>query len=129
MALHQNMVLLIGNVTRDLELKQTSNGKSIVHFTVATNREYGEKKYVDFVPVCAWGKWAEIAAATLRKGDGVVVEGRVDVSNYEQDGKRRMRIEIVAENLGFLKRRTEQAASAPAPIGGPEDAGQGEEAQ
>lgn len=119
-----NRVEILGNVTKYLDLKYTNNGKAVVHFTVAVNRKGKDgKPTVDYVPVCLWGKWAENAAASLEKGDPVYVEGRLDVSSYERDGKRKTNIEVVGFNVAFIKRApkpAEEEAHAAPGVGGPE---------
>jgi single-strand DNA-binding protein len=92
----------------------------------------GEQK-TDFVPVCLWGKWAEQAAANLDKGDPVFIEGRIAVSSYEQDGKKRQRVEVSAYNVVYGKRYGDLTEGAghdtgggdAAPVGGP-DGGEAE---
>ena len=104
-----NRATIIGNATRDPELRTTPNGRSVTSFAVATNRrwtdrESGEaKEEVQFHEIVVWGKMAEVAAQYIHKGNKVYVEGRLQTRTWEgQDGARREKTEIVAENFIFL---------------------------
>ena len=108
--------MIIGNATRDAELKSTPNGKSVASFAVATNRRYqdasGERREeVQFHEVVAWGKLGEIAGMIVKKGSKVFVEGRLQTRNWEgQDGAKREKTEIVAENIIGLSGKADSAA-------------------
>lgn len=103
-----NKVLLIGNLTRDPELKYTPSGKAVVNFGLAINRAYtdasGEKvEDVCFVDVVAWDRLAEVCNDYLGKGKPVFIEGRLQYRTWEQeDGKKRSKLDIVAQNIQFL---------------------------
>ena len=102
-----NKVFLIGNLTRDPELKYTSNGTGIARFGLAVNRTYntdnGEKKETCFVDITAWDKLAEICSEHLTKGRLVFIEGRLQYQSWEtDDGTKRSKIEVVAQNVQFL---------------------------
>ena len=104
-----NRATVLGNATRDPELRTTPNGRSVANFAVATNRRWNDqssgeqREEVQFHEVVTWGKLAEIASQIIRKGTKVYVEGRLQTRNWEgQDGARRERTEIVAENLIIL---------------------------
>ena len=134
---NRNQAYLVGNVTKDVECGQTRSGKSVAHFTVACNeqRQGDEKPRTEFVRVCAWTGFAELAGQ-LKKGDTVVVEGRISTSSYEQNGVKKYSTEVIATNLGFLKRmarregdQAEGESTAAAPVGGPNDGAEAEEAQ
>ncbi|OGL72074.1 hypothetical protein A3B32_00430 [Candidatus Uhrbacteria bacterium RIFCSPLOWO2_01_FULL_53_9] len=105
-----NRAQVIGNLTRDPELRTTATGQSVVNMGVATNRRYTDKngQQVDqseFHNVVAWGKLADIASQYLAKGRRVYVEGRLQTREWEgQDGSKRRTTEIVAENLIMLDR-------------------------
>lgn len=106
-----NRVQLIGNLTRDVEVKQIPGGQSVATFGVATNFTWkdqnGEKKdKTEFHNVVAWGKLAEICGQYLKKGGKVFVEGRLQTRDWEaEDGTKRYRTEIVAENMIMLDRK------------------------
>ncbi len=103
-----NKVQIIGNLTRDPELKQTTSGQNVCTVGVATNRTWnnasGEKQeQTEFHNVVAWGKLAEICAQYLQKGKKVYFDGRLQTRDWEgQDGVRRYRTEIIAENMIML---------------------------
>jgi len=102
-----NKVFLIGNLTRDPELKYTANGTGIARFGLAVNRTYnsqdGEKKETCFVDITAWDKLAEVCNEHLTKGRLILVEGRLQYQSWEsEDGTKRSKIEVVAQNIQFL---------------------------
>lgn len=105
-----NRAQVIGNVTRDPEVRTTSGGQSVVNFSVATNRTWmdaNKQKQEDtqFHNIVAWGKLAEICGQFLGKGRKVYVEGRLQTRDWEsQDGQKRRTTEIVAENMIILDR-------------------------
>ena len=105
-----NRATLIGNLTRDPELRQTPNGQSVCSFGIATNRSWtngaGEKQdQSEFHNVVAWGKLAEICSQHLAKGRKVYIEGRLQTRDWEgQDGAKRYRTEVVTENMIILDR-------------------------
>ncbi len=109
MASSLNKAMIIGNLTRDPELKQIPSGQSVCTLGVATNRSWnkdGEKQeQVEYHNVVCWGKLAEICEKYLTKGKKVYFDGRLQTRDWEgQDGVRRYRTEIVAENMIMLDR-------------------------
>ncbi|OGB74312.1 hypothetical protein A2V68_00950 [candidate division Kazan bacterium RBG_13_50_9] len=107
-----NKVMLIGNLTRDPELRSTPSGQSVASFTVATNRSWNDaagelQKAVEYSDIVAWGKLAEIAGQILKKGRRTYVEGRIQTRNWEgQDGVKRFKTEVVASDLIVLDKPT-----------------------
>jgi single-strand DNA-binding protein len=105
-----NRAQIIGNVTRDPELRTTATGQNVCTFGIATNMQWndaqGQKQQrTEFHNVVAWGKLAEICNQYLGKGRKVFVEGRIQTREWEaQDGAKRNRTEIVAENMIILDR-------------------------
>ena len=103
-----NRATIVGRLTRDPEVRTTPSGVSVTSFGVATNfiwtDQAGEKKQsVEFHNVVAWRKLGEIAGQYLRKGSRVLIEGRLQTTNWDgQDGAKRNRTEIVADNLIML---------------------------
>ncbi len=103
-----NKAMIIGNLTRDPEAKTTPSGQAVTTFGVATNLVWtdqsGEKqKRVEFHNIVAWRKLAEICAQYLHKGSKVYIEGRLQTHDWEgQDGVKRYRTEIIAENMIML---------------------------
>lgn len=111
-----NRAQLIGNLTRDPELRQTSGGRSVASFGIATNSRWTDasgqtQEKTEFHNIVVWGKLADIAAQYLRKGSKIFVEGRIQSREWEgEDGVKRYRTEIVAENLIMLDRKGEGMA-------------------
>ncbi|MEM4260125.1 MAG: single-stranded DNA-binding protein [Candidatus Woesearchaeota archaeon] len=106
-----NKVMLIGNLTRDPEMRMTPSGQSVATFSIATNRRWkgndGEiKDDAQFHEIVIWGKLAEVAEQYLSKGKKVYIEGRLQTRNWEgQDGVKRNKTEIVATDLIMLDRK------------------------
>ena len=104
-----NRCVILGNLTRDPELRTTTTGKSVCNFTVAVSRRFsnpntGERE-ADFIPVVVWGKQAESSAKYLRKGSQCSVAGAIQTRSYEAtDGSRRYMTEVVADEVQFLAR-------------------------
>jgi single-strand DNA-binding protein len=98
-------ISIVGNVTREPELRFTQGGQAVTKFGVAVNRRWqqaGEwKESTSFMDVVAWGQLGENAASSLTKGARVIVTGRLEVRNYEtQQGEKRTAVEITADELG-----------------------------
>ncbi|HTK03319.1 MAG TPA: single-stranded DNA-binding protein [Alphaproteobacteria bacterium] len=116
MAKSLNKVMLIGNLTRDPEMKYTPSGAAVTTFGIATNRTWttdtGEKKDdVDFHNIVAWNKLAEICAQLLKKGRKVYVEGRLSTSTWQApDGAQRNKTEIVINDMVILDRKMDEPA-------------------
>lgn len=119
MAASFNKVLLMGNLTRDPELRYIPSGQAVATFTVAVNRVYnsqsGEKKEeVSFIRVVVWARRAEICNEYLKKGSPVFVEGRLQSRSWDApDGTKRSTIEVVAQNVQFLSRGQKPADAEP----------------
>lgn len=111
MARSLNKVMLIGNLTRDPEMRYTPQGTAVCTFGVATNRSWttdsGEKKEdVEFHNVVAWNKLAEICAQLLKKGRKVYVEGRLSTRSWQgQDGTQKQRTEVVINDMVILDKK------------------------
>jgi len=103
-----NKVLLMGNLTRDPELRYTPNGAAVASFGLAVNRKYKQgddwKEEVCYVDITVWGKQGENCAQYLSKGSGAFIEGRLNYQSWESDGQRRNKLEVVANNVQFLGR-------------------------
>ena len=114
-----NKVFIIGNLTRDPELRALPSGTSVVSFGVATNRVWKDKngakqEDVQFHNVVVFGKQAEIAKQYLAKGSSVLIEGRIQTRTWEaQDGQKRSKTEIVSERLQLGPRRGESQGTSP----------------
>jgi len=100
-----NKAIVIGRVTKDPEIRTTPNGQSVASLSIATNRVWnsnsGEKQEkTEFHNIVAWGKLAEICGQYLTKGQEVMFEGRMETRTWDgQDGVKRSRTEIIAENM------------------------------
>ncbi len=119
-----NKVFLIGNLTRDPELSETSGGVSVCHFAIAVNRSYtssdGERQ-TDFFNVTAWRGLADTIARYVKKGSKVAVSGSVQIRNYEDNqGNRRTAVDVIAQDVEFLTTKAQGGDDfydAPAPSG------------
>ena len=103
-----NKVMLMGNLTRDPELRHTSSGQAVCNFSMAMNRHFktkeGEKKEeTTFMRITVWGTQGENCAKYLSKGRSAFVEGRLDSRTWEDDdGNKRSTVDVVAESVQFL---------------------------
>ncbi len=107
MARSFNQVILMGNLTRDPELRQIPSGQSVCSFSLALNRSFkgadGEwKEATDFIDVVAWGPLGERVAQYLSKGRPCLVNGRLQSRSWEQDGQKRSKVEVNAQDVTFL---------------------------
>lgn len=107
-----NKVILLGNLTRDPELRYTPQGSAVCEFALAlnyvyTNKQTGQKvEEVSFIDIVAWGKTGEICAEYLKKGRQVMIEGRLKQDRWEaQDGKKMSKVRVTAENVQFVGSR------------------------
>lgn len=116
-----NKVQIIGNITQDIELKQTPNGQNVCSFSVATNRNWTDASWVkqeqaEFHNIVMWWKLAEICGQYLQKWKKVYIEWRLQTRNWEaQDGSKRYRTEIVGENMIMLDRSGWEASMSSTP--------------
>ena len=106
MAKALNNVLIMGNLTREPELRQTPAGQSVTSFSLALNRSYkdssGEwQEAVDYVDCTAWGTLAE-QMQQVTKGSRVLVTGRLQTRQYEKDGEKRSKTEVLAQDVTFV---------------------------
>lgn len=107
MARSFNQVILMGNLTRDPELRQTPNGQSVCSFSLALNRSYkgadgNWQEATDYVDIVAWGPLGERVAQYLTKGRPCLVNGRLQSRSWEQDGQKRTKVEVNANDVTFL---------------------------
>jgi single-strand DNA-binding protein len=105
-----NKVLLIGNLTRDPDLRYTASGTAVANLRLAVNRTFvvqGDKREETlFIDVVAWSKQAEACAEYLAKGSAIFVDGRLQSREYDaKDGSRRTVVEVVADTVQFLTRK------------------------
>ena len=120
MARSFNQVVLMGNLTRDPELRTTPNGQSVCNFGLALNRSYkgGDGEWVeatDFVDIVAWAALGERVAQYLSKGRPALVSGRLQSRSWDQDGVKRTKLEVVAQDVTFLGGAPGGSSSSSAP--------------
>lgn len=102
-----NKVILMGNLTRDPETRQTPNGQSVTNFSLAVNRTWkgqdgSTQEQVSFIDCVAWGKTGEVIAQYMQKGRPILVEGRLDQRSWEQDGNKRSKVEVIVDSFNFV---------------------------
>lgn len=105
-----NRSVIVGRLTKDVDLRYTQNGKAVGNFTLAVNRPFKNKQTndfdADFINCVAWGKQAENLAQYMKKGSQVGVDGRIQTRTYDdRDGKTVYVTEVVADNIQFLESR------------------------
>lgn len=120
-----NVVILIGRLVADPELKYTPSGVAVCSFRIAVDRRFrseaGEQQ-TDFIDVVAWRQQAELVANYMGKGRLVGVQGRLQIRSWVQpDGQRRSKAEVVADQIQFLDRPRDTQGEQPAPVSVPED--------
>lgn len=105
-----NKVMLIGNLTRDPELNQTSSGIAYCKMSIAVSRAFANadgERQADFFNIVVWRGLAENCAKYLSKGKKIAVSGRIEIRSYEQDGVKKYATDIVAEDVEFLSPKAE----------------------
>ncbi len=113
-----NKAIIMGNLTRDPEIRTTTTGQQVASFAIATNRRWNDangnqQEETEFHDIVAWGKLAEICEQILHKGRKVLIEGRLKTRNWEgQDGVKRYKTEIIAENIAATGPGRNQADGA-----------------
>ncbi len=112
MARSLNQVTLMGNLTRDPELRQTPNGQQVCSFSLALNRSYKDQsgewqEATDYVDVVAWGPLGERVGQYLKRGSRALVQGRLQSRSWEQEGQKRSKVEVLANDVTFLDSRGE----------------------
>ncbi len=112
MARSVNQVILMGNLTRDPELRQIPSGQSVCSFSLALNRSYKDQggqwqEATDYIDVTAWGPLGERVSQYLTKGRRVLVQGRLQSRSWEQEGQKRSKVEVLASDVTFLDGRGE----------------------
>jgi len=111
-----NKVLLIGNLTRDPELRYTPSGIAVARFAIAVNRitkkgtENSGAQDVDFINIVAWRRLAEVCGEYLKKGRPVAIEGRLQIRSFTgRDGQKRTMSEVVADNMQMLGKKPDSS--------------------
>jgi single-strand DNA-binding protein len=118
-----NKVILVGNVTREIELRQIGSGSSVCDLGLAVNdrKKTQSGEWIDettFVDVTLWNKTAEIAAQYLGKGSPVLIEGKLKLESWETDGQKRTKLKVVGERMQMLGGKKESAVQQTSRISG-----------
>lgn len=110
-----NLVALYGRLIRDPELRYSENGKARAYAVVAVDRQMNKEKRKeaaqkgqqtsDFIPITAFGGTAEVLATHFKKGNKIVLEGRISTGNYEKDGKRIYTTDVIVDKLHFVDKK------------------------
>ncbi len=112
-----NRVILVGNLTRDVELRYTPQGTAVTDIGLAVNdRVKRNDQWVDeatFVDITLWGRTAEVASEYLGKGSQVLIEGRLKLDTWEKDGKKNYKLRVVGEKMQMLGSRRSGGSSSP----------------
>jgi single-strand DNA-binding protein len=122
-----NKVILLGNLTRDPEVRYTPNGIAVASFAIAVNRKYKQgdetKEEVSYIDIVVFGKQAESCGQYISKGDSVLIDGRLQQRRWEtEDGQKRSKVEVVAQSVNFMPKRSSPSQGAGASQGHAEPA-------
>jgi single-strand DNA-binding protein len=124
-----NKVILIGNLTKDPELRYTPQGTPVATFSLAINYTYKQgddwKKETTFVDIVVFGRQAETCGQYLNKGSSALVEGRLQERRWESDGQQRRKFEVVAQSVKFLSSKkgaqTQESSAGESDLAPPEE--------
>jgi single-strand DNA-binding protein len=121
MARSVNQVILMGNLTRDPELRQTPSGQSVCSFSLALNRAYKDQsgewqEATDYIDCVCWGPLAERVSQYLTKGRRALVQGRLQSRSWEQEGQKRSKVEVLANDVTFVDSRGSGEGGGSAPM-------------
>ena len=117
-----NKVILMGNLTRDVEVRTTASGQSVANFSLAISRSWRgqdgqQQDQTSFINCVAWGKVGDIIAQYVHKGSPLLVSGRLDQRSYQdKDGNKRSAVEVVVEDFNFVGSGRSDNSSPSAPI-------------
>jgi single-strand DNA-binding protein len=106
-----NRVILLGRLTKDVELKQTPNGVSVVNFTIAVNRRF-DKEQADFINCIAWRNTAEFVAKYFSKGSSIAVVGSIQTGSYEKEGQKVYTTDVNVEEVYFAGSKASNESGA-----------------
>jgi len=113
-----NKVILLGNLTRDPEVRYTPNGIAVASFAIAVNRKYKQgdetKEEVSYIDIVVFGKQAESCGQYINKGDSVLIDGRLQQRRWDdkETGQKRNKIEVVAQSVNFMPKRSSGGGQA-----------------
>jgi single-strand DNA-binding protein len=112
-----NRIILIGNLTKDPELRYTPQGTPVASFRIAVNSKFkqsdGFREETLFIDVVTFGKQAETCSQYLNKGSAILVEGRLQERKWEAEGQQKSKVEVVAQTVRFLPRRSDAQTQTP----------------
>lgn len=109
-----NKVHLIGNLTKDPELRYTKQNTPVASYTIAINSRYGEQQQTDFINISSWGKSGEFVSKYFKKGQPIAITGRLKNRNYEDNnGVKHYSMEVVTEDIEFVGSRKEEVKIEP----------------
>jgi single-strand DNA-binding protein len=116
-----NHITILGRLTKDPEIRSTNSGKAVAQFTLAVDRPFlnqqGQRE-ADFIPVVIWGKAAELCGNSLAKGHRLLVEGRLQIRNFDaKDGTKHWVTEVIASNVEFIEKKSEAQPKTMAQMG------------
>ena len=112
-----NKVILIGNATRDAELRRTKSGKSVASIRVATNRQVAGNETTQFHSIICWDTLAQTTSQYVKRGDPLYIEGRLEYRSFtDEEGNERGVTEIVARDVQFLGRKPAAVEAASTPV-------------
>jgi single-strand DNA-binding protein len=107
-----NRAIIKGRITKDIEVRYSSNQVAMCNFTVAVDRKFkkeGEEKQADFIPCKAFGKSAEFLGKYFQKGSDILLEGRLQSGSYEKDGVKHYTLDVIVEQVEFCGKKSENA--------------------
>jgi single-strand DNA-binding protein len=122
MAKSVNSVTLMGNLTRDPELRTTTSGSNVTNFSLALNSSYKEKdsdewkEKTDYIDCVAWSKTGETVDKFFNKGSRILVQGHLQSRNWEQDGQKRSKVEVVVTDVFFVDSKKQEALNVETPV-------------
>ena len=109
-----NKIVIMGRLTKDPEIRYTSSSKVVASFTLAVDRPFTTpdgKREADFIPVVVWGKAAELVGNSCAKGHRLLVEGRLQIRNFDaKDGTKHWVTEVISQNIEFIERKEQKDA-------------------
>lgn len=116
-----NHITLLGRLTKDVEIRTTPSGKTVASLVLAVDRPFtgaDGKKEADFIPCVVWGKSAELIGNSCQKGHRLLVEGRLQIRNFEaKDGTKRYIAEVIANSFEFIERKSDVQPKSMANMG------------
>ena len=108
-----NKVHLIGNLTKDVELRHTKNNIAVASYTIAVNTGYGELQETNYINITTWGKAGEFVSKYFKKGQSIALTGRLKNKNYESNGVKHYSMEVITEDIEFVGNKKEEVKIEP----------------